>query len=492
MTDFHSYRSYFDFALAVTTKRRFIYDEKTAEFISAISHSCQNYTNQIKKNSILFRAQRGCDSRPVYDQETGEHIADDDWPYSKKRMFPIKNMSFAGRANPRGISFPYLSNDRDTACAEVRPWKGQILSFGLFQVKRDLKIVDFSRVTKKSHIYFEEPEPSTREECVWSNINNAFSKPVNPNDPEIEYIPTQIIAEIIRKQGYDGIAYKSSLGKGYNIVLFDVDTVEIIGCWLTKTKDIFFDFEHRKIGYGKIIKDSKKDHGSLYKAYHIIFENSEPIPSQKITKYINKFGGAYAETIRVIIKETNSPHLNKDIFIRNTATLLNSFGMARSGPFKGIGFYEGKYKGPIQKLEACWDSINEDILLIRKFLNERKFTPRSRTLVLLDKDSRDLVVSYVWKTFKKLLPITMGKNSFGLVGASKILFSVLPEIVLPVDNAEWLTVFKTVDIADIINLMADEILAWEFKTGQQLQQCDYNEITTLPSIYNVMAVKARP
>ena len=60
------------------------------------------------------------------------------------------------------------------------------------------------------------------------------------------------------------------------------------------------------------------------------------------------------------IKERNNPHLNKDIFIRNTATLLNSFGMARSGPFKGIGFYEGKYKGPIQKLEACWDSINED------------------------------------------------------------------------------------------------------------------------------------
>ena len=86
----------------------------------------------------------------------------------------------------------------------------------------------------------------------------------------------------------------------------------------------------------------------------------------------------------------------------------------------------------------------------------------------------------------------MGKNSFGLVGASKILFSVLHEIVLPVDNAEWLTVFKTVDIADIINLMADEILAWELKTGQQLQQCDYNEITTLPSIYNVMAMKARP
>ena len=85
----------------------------------------------------------------------------------------------------------------------------------------------------------------------------------------------------------------------------------------------------------------------------------------------------------------------------------------------------------------------------------------------------------------------MGKTSYGLVGASKILFSVLPEIALPVDNAEWVTVFKTVDYADVINLMADEIKAWEEQTERELQGSDENKYTTLPAVYNVMAMKAK-
>jgi len=53
-------------------------------------------------------------------------------------------------------------------------------------------------------------------------------------------------------------------------------------------------------------------------------------------------------------------------------------------------------------------------------------------------------------------------------------------------------VFKTVDYGEVINLMADEITAWEKITGEQLQTCYYSEDTTLPAVYNVMAMKARP
>jgi len=91
-----------------------------------------------------------------------------------------------------------------------------------------------------------------------------------------------------------------------------------------------------------------------------------------------------------------------------------------------------------------------------------------------------------------MLPITMGKHSYGLVGASKILFSAFPEIVLPVDNAEWLKVFKTVDLGDVINLMAEEIKEWEEETGRYFDHCDSKLELTLPAIYNVMAMEARP
>jgi len=36
---------------------------------------------------------------------------------------------------------------------------------------------------------------------------------------------------------------------------------------------------------------------------------------------------------------------------------------------------------------------------------------------------------------------------------------------LPVDTAEWLSVFKTVDLGDVIYLMAEEIKEWERETG---------------------------
>ena len=131
------------------------------------------------------------------------------------------------------------------------------------------------------------------------------------------------------------------------------------------------------------------------------------------------------------------------------------------------------------------------MLFLRNFLNEQKLKPRSRALILLDIDSREKVIFHIWNAFKKLLHITMGKTSYGLVGASKILFSVFPEIALPIDNAEWVTVFKTVDFGDVIHTMADEIIAWEDRTGKQLQNCDYSENTTLPAVYNIMAMEAR-
>jgi len=87
----------------------------------------------------------------------------------------------------------------------------------------------------------------------------------------------------------------------------------------------------------------------------------------------------------------------------------------------------------------------------------------------------------------------MGKTSYGLVGASKILFAVLPEIVLPVDNNQWLNVFKTVDLGDVINRMVSDIKQWEKVTGKKLNEMVLSKrLTTLPSVYNVMAMAARP
>ena len=53
--------------------------------------------------------------------------------------------------------------------------------------------------------------------------------------------------------------------------------------------------------------------------------------------------------------------------------------------------------------------------------------------------------------------------------------------------------FQTVDIGDIIQTMVSEIERWENVTGEQLNQ-PYSKsgLTTLPSVYHVMAMAVRP
>jgi hypothetical protein len=82
-----------------------------------------------------------------------------------------------------------------------------------------------------------------KEAEVWGEIAYAFSKPVTPKEPITDYIPTQILAEAFRGHGLDGIVYKSELGKGYNVALFDIEAADLVMCGLQKTKGVEYKFE---------------------------------------------------------------------------------------------------------------------------------------------------------------------------------------------------------------------------------------------------------
>ncbi|WP_424017919.1 RES family NAD+ phosphorylase [Marinomonas arenicola] len=58
-------------------------------------------------------------------------------------------------------------------------------------------------------------------------MDKAFSTPTKSSDLKSDYAPTRIISEFIKYRGYDGIAYRSSLGPGINIALFDLDVANI-------------------------------------------------------------------------------------------------------------------------------------------------------------------------------------------------------------------------------------------------------------------------
>jgi hypothetical protein len=80
-------------------------------------------------------------------------------------------------------------------------------------------------------------------DIVWSEIDNAFSEPVTRADDTAEYAATQIIAEVFREEGYDGVAYKSAFGDdGYSVALFNLEDANQVNAALFETTAIEFKF----------------------------------------------------------------------------------------------------------------------------------------------------------------------------------------------------------------------------------------------------------
>lgn len=129
--------------------------------------------------------------------------------------------------------------------AEVRPWIRSYISVGLFKILKDLVLVNCSveHASVIKFIYLEEPSPAEREKAVWAHIDQAFSEPVTPDESSADYAPTQILAEAFRSHGYDGVIYKSLLGKGFNVALFDINAADLVNCFLYEAKSIAFQFE---------------------------------------------------------------------------------------------------------------------------------------------------------------------------------------------------------------------------------------------------------
>ncbi len=97
----------------------------------------------------------------------------------------------------------------DCSCGEIEPINRTVLDLDkLFKLK-----------------------PPTTEEAiktVWRWIDLAFSEPVGHNDKTVDYVPTQIIAELFKTKGFDGIKYKSLFNNGSNLALYDISSANQI------------------------------------------------------------------------------------------------------------------------------------------------------------------------------------------------------------------------------------------------------------------------
>jgi len=223
----------------------------------------------------------------------------------------------------------------------------------------------------------------------------------------------------------------------------------------------------------------------------VLFDSNEnPFTSSDIKHRIENFGKSYNHVVHQVI-ENSDRLLDKGIFRQNIATLIPNFKMARKGPLEGIKIDEGEVQDPKGIIASCWKVVGKSAMALKELLNQQN-KGRVRVLVEMAPPVQEEVAGKLWVMFKKVVPVCMGEYTFGLVGASKILFAILPEVALPIDNKQWLNVFRTIDYGDIIMAMTAEITKWEERSGRLLDDCSPYENFTLPAIFNVMAMKARP
>lgn len=241
MAEFESWRSYENFAHAVKRKSRYIRDGRAQTFLDTVLATSGVRKKTVRAGRIFWRAQQGNGWRTESHDDIGIEVPA---PLESRRMKPLVDSAREGRVNPKGIPCLYLATDKDTAMAEVRPWLGLYVSVGQFKVSGDLVVMDCSVLHgSKRTWYFEEPEAAERETAVWAAIDDAFSEPANPDDSTADYAPTQVLAEMFRSSGCDGIVYRSLLGKGHNIALFDIESAELINCFLYEPRTIAFTFD---------------------------------------------------------------------------------------------------------------------------------------------------------------------------------------------------------------------------------------------------------
>jgi len=152
-------------------------------------------------------------------------IMSEDAPYPIERMgAPPESLATHGRANPIGIPYLYLSSLPDAAVAEIRPHTGEMACVADFKVPKALTVADL-RAPRELVSPFVLADAGAigqlRADIPFlERLGDELTRPILPRSAAIDYIPSQYLCEFIKKNGYDGVLYRSSVSSGMNLALF--------------------------------------------------------------------------------------------------------------------------------------------------------------------------------------------------------------------------------------------------------------------------------
>ena len=193
---------------------------RNIELLKQIDNIEDNPTFIIQPETILYRSRKVETDLNTIDSEPGFH------GYNSLGSFvapPLKTKDM--RANYRFIPYLYVASSKRLSVKEIRPEEGDSISVASIIVDEDLTVFDLRQIKNIS-------ANRNVKDSFLIDLAELYSKPVDTSEDQIEYIPTQFIAEYIKQLDYDGIIYPSSLGDDknidYNIVVFNYDKCHAI------------------------------------------------------------------------------------------------------------------------------------------------------------------------------------------------------------------------------------------------------------------------
>lgn len=137
-------------------------------------------------------------------------------PWTKSEIgAPPPPMASTGRLNRSGVAMLYLTSNPETAIAEIRPHPGHTISVGAFRNNDAVRIADFD----PDIAVFSSSDARLALFEIVHAFDRSMSTPVTP-DKQTPYLLTQLLAEVLRRRGFDGVRFRSSVSDGENLCIF--------------------------------------------------------------------------------------------------------------------------------------------------------------------------------------------------------------------------------------------------------------------------------
>jgi hypothetical protein len=138
---------------------------------------------------------------------------------------PPRRVAGHGRANPAGIPYLYLGSTPETALAEIRPHTGEKACVAKFIIPPGLILLDLRNprgLVSPFELGDEDQIGLLRSDIDFlERLGEELTRPIMPQGALIDYVPSQYLCEFIKKCGYAGVIYRSSVSNGINLALFD-------------------------------------------------------------------------------------------------------------------------------------------------------------------------------------------------------------------------------------------------------------------------------